>query len=46
MAIVRALMDGLVLQRLMTGLDLAPVHDLLWTQLLEPLKRTPSETAP
>jgi AcrR family transcriptional regulator len=46
MAIVRALMDGLVLQRLMTGLDLAPVHDLLWTQLLEPLKRIPSETAP
>ncbi len=46
MAVVRALMDGLVLQRVMTGLDLAPVHDLLWTQLLQPLKRNPLENAP
>ena len=40
---VRALTDGLMVQRVMTGLDLAPVHELLWTNLLRPLKRK-SET--
>ncbi len=43
-ALVRAVTDGLVVQRMMTGLDLSPVHDLLWTQLLGPLKRTPKDT--
>jgi AcrR family transcriptional regulator len=38
-ALVRAVIDGLLAQRVMTGLELAPVHDLLWTRLLCPLKR-------
>ncbi len=39
--LVRAITDGLMVQRVMTGLDLAPVHELLWTQVLRPLKRRP-----
>jgi len=45
MALVRAVIDGLMLQRVMTGLDLAPVHELLWQRLLRPLKREPEETS-
>jgi AcrR family transcriptional regulator len=41
--LVRAVTDGLVVQRVMTGVDLAPIHELLWKQLLEPLKRTPKQ---
>lgn len=41
---VRAVTDGLMVQRVMTGLDLAPVHELLWTNLLRPLKRKPEAT--
>jgi AcrR family transcriptional regulator len=37
---VRALVDGLMVQRVMTGVDLAPVHELLWNHLLGPLKTT------
>ena len=37
-AVMRALSDGLVIQRVMTGLTLAPVHSLVWEQLLKPLK--------
>jgi TetR/AcrR family transcriptional regulator len=40
-SLVRAITDGLMVQRVMTGLDLAPVHELLWTQVLRPLKRRP-----
>lgn len=36
-ALVRAVIDGLMVQRVMTGLDLAPVHELLWAQVLGPL---------
>lgn len=39
--LVRAVIDGLMVQRVMTGLDLKPVHELLWTQVLRPLKRRP-----
>lgn len=39
--LVRAVTDGLMVQRVMTGLALGPVHELLWTQLLRPLKRRP-----
>lgn len=39
-SVIRALTDGLVAQRVMTDLDLAPVHDFLWTHLLSPLKKT------
>jgi AcrR family transcriptional regulator len=38
-ATVRALIDGLLVQRVMLGLDLAPVHSALWTQLFAPLRR-------
>ena len=42
---VRAVTDGLMVQRVMTGLDLAPVHDLLWNNLLRPLKRKSEATS-
>jgi AcrR family transcriptional regulator len=42
LALVRAVTDGLMVQRVMTGVNLAPVHELLWTHLLHPLKRTPT----
>jgi AcrR family transcriptional regulator len=41
---VRAVTDGLMVQRVMTGLDLTPVHELLWKNLLAPLKRKPEST--
>lgn len=37
-ATTRALTDGLMVQRVMTGVDLAPVHRLIWERLLAPLK--------
>ena len=37
MALLRAAMDGLVVQRVMTGVELAPVHDFIWRHVLEPL---------
>ncbi len=40
-SIVRAVIDGLMVQRLMLGIDLAPAHDFLWTYVLLPLKRKP-----
>ncbi len=36
--ICRAAIDGLMVQRVMTQCDLAPVHQLLWEGLLAPLK--------
>jgi len=42
MATLRAVQDGLIVQRVMLGLDLEPVHDFIWAQLLHPLKRNPS----
>jgi AcrR family transcriptional regulator len=36
-ALVRAVTDGLLVQRVMTGLDLGPVHELLSERLLRPL---------
>jgi AcrR family transcriptional regulator len=44
MAVVRALIDGLLVQRVMTGLDLEPVHQFLWKQLFQPLKRKPTSS--
>lgn len=41
MAVIRALTDGLLVQRVMTGLELLQVHEFLWSHLLEPLKRQP-----
>lgn len=40
-ATIRAAQDGLMVQRVMTGVDLTPVHDFLWKHVLEPLKRVP-----
>ncbi|MCA9644959.1 MAG: TetR/AcrR family transcriptional regulator [Polyangiaceae bacterium] len=37
-ALVRAVIDGLMVQRVMTGLELEPVHETLWERLLKPLK--------
>jgi len=37
-SVIRALTDGLMVQRVMTDVDLKPVHDFLWTHLLSPLK--------
>jgi len=42
-AVIRALTDGLLVQRVMTGVALEPIHEFLWTHLLAPLKR-PKET--
>ncbi|HEX7600771.1 MAG TPA: TetR family transcriptional regulator [Polyangiaceae bacterium] len=39
--LTRAVTDGLMVQRLMTGVALAPVHKFLWTHVLLPLKRKP-----
>jgi TetR/AcrR family transcriptional regulator len=41
--ICRAAIDGLLVQRVMTGCDLKPVHQLLWEGLLQPLKREPQD---
>lgn len=41
--ICRAAIDGLMVQRVMTGCELAPVHQLLWEGLLQPLKREPQD---
>lgn len=40
--ICRAVSDGLMVQRVMLDSDLKPVHELLWTGLLQPLKRIPT----
>ncbi len=43
--ICRATIDGLMIQRVMTNCDLAPVHKLLWDGLLAPLKITSPPSA-
>ena len=43
--VIRALTDGLMVQRMMTDVDLTPVHEFLWTHLLGPLKRCPEKQA-
>ncbi|MFO0613999.1 MAG: TetR family transcriptional regulator [Polyangiaceae bacterium] len=40
--LVRAVIDGLMVQRVMTGVALAPIHEFFWTNVLLPLKREPS----
>lgn len=42
-SLVRAVIDGLMVQRVLTGVEVKPVHELLWTQLLQPLKTAPTE---
>lgn len=36
--LVRSVNDGLMIQRVMTGAPLAPVHDFLWENVLKPLE--------
>ena len=43
--LVRAVIDGLMLQRVTEGIDLEPVHTLLWENLLAPLARNPQADA-
>ena len=43
--LVRAVIDGLMLQRVTEGIDLEPVHTLLWENLLAPLARDPQVDA-
>lgn len=45
LATCRALTDGLLVQRVVTGLDLAPVLALVWERLLAPLKLEPARPA-
>ncbi len=42
-SVIRALTDGLMVQRVMLGTELEPAHDFVWKHLLEPLKREGSE---
>ncbi len=42
--VCRAMVDGLIIQRVMTGCELAPVHDFLWERVLAPLKTTQGES--
>ena len=42
--VCRAMNDGLMVQRVMFDADLKPVHDFLWTNILEPLKRDHSKS--
>lgn len=39
--LVRSTVDGLMVQRFMTGCDLRPVHDFFKSTVLDPLKREP-----
>lgn len=41
--LVRSTVDGLMIQRFMTGCALAPVHDFFKQTVLDPLRRAPSE---
>jgi AcrR family transcriptional regulator len=43
-ALVRGLVDGLLIQRVTSGLDLGTVHALVWEGLLAPLKLSPLES--
>ncbi len=45
-SLVRAVTDGLMVQRVMTGADLAPIHATLWERLLAPLKRDAESSRP
>ena len=40
--LVRAVIDGLMLQRVTEGIALAPIHTFLWEHVLLPLKRDPA----
>ncbi len=41
--LIRSTVDGLMVQRVMTGCDLAPVHEFIWDHVLSPLMRGSEE---
>ncbi|MEQ9503937.1 MAG: helix-turn-helix domain-containing protein [Deltaproteobacteria bacterium] len=41
--LIRSTVDGLMVQRVMTGCDLAPIHEFLWDHVLRPLMRDEEE---
>lgn len=41
--LVRSTVDGLMVQRFMTGCDLQPVHDFFTAHVLDPLRSAPSD---
>lgn len=41
--LIRSTIDGLMVQRVMTGCDLQPIHEFLWDHVLGPLMRDPEE---
>lgn len=41
--LVRSTVDGLMVQRFMTGCELQPVHDFFKSHVLDPLRRVPSQ---
>ncbi|MBX3269970.1 MAG: TetR/AcrR family transcriptional regulator [Sandaracinaceae bacterium] len=45
-SVVRSFNDGLIIQRVMLGADLAPIHAFIWEHVLSPLKREPARGAP
>jgi AcrR family transcriptional regulator len=42
MQLVRCVNDGLIVQRVMTNIELGPAHELFWKHVLEPLKVEPT----
>ncbi len=40
-SVVRSFNDGLIIQRVMLGAELAPIHAFIWEHVLSPLKITP-----
>jgi AcrR family transcriptional regulator len=42
-SLVRAVVDGLTIQRVTDGTSLSPVYAFLWERVLEPLKRTSAD---
>ncbi len=44
--LVRAVIDGLMLQRVTERVALAPIHDVLWQHVLAPLKIVPAPGVP
>ncbi len=39
--IVRSIVDGMLVQKVMTRCDFEPIHEFLWKHILLPLKRNP-----
>ncbi len=44
-ALIGALTDGLLIQRILTNAPLGPIHHLIWEHLLQPLRLQPHHTS-